>query len=369
MHTPLEGEGPANPAPPAASSADPPAPAAAQPERYGEVEGSGLTLWDAIQQGEIEEPPLMGWNAFQRWRAAAGRRPPMRSAEHPRGRTNVLESALHRTIMASVYGEQWRQELPPRPQDLPSEEQAAESSMVPYVPPPRPAPPLDGAAADGVRASFATARGTPVPAGSASLLSQDAQSETSEGSWKDVPVAELHRLLAQPYRPAVESLRSFEQRLLRVQASLSARHVAFHDAAAADSLEIARLMERYVGPGGDEALRQDLGRAADLDPDDPLADDSLARLLKVQALLRSQAAAAPEPPEEGALGGTATPEVHQIGTPRNVTKRLAPRFEEEALSPAKENTGPDTSSFPKGFVTELVESITKAQQGRAKSTI
>ena len=106
MHTPLGGDASASSALPAASAADPPGPTEAQSERYGEVEGSGLTLWDAIQQGEIEEPPLMTWNEFQRWRASAGRRPPMRSADHPRGRTNVLESALHRSIMAAVYGEQ-----------------------------------------------------------------------------------------------------------------------------------------------------------------------------------------------------------------------------------------------------------------------
>ena len=157
----------------------------------------------------------MTWNEFQRWRASAGRRPPMRSADHPRGRTNVLESALHRYIMAAVYGEHWRQELPPRPQ-APSDEVAApEGSMVPYVPPPRPPPPLGGEAVDGVRASFAAARGAPVPAGSASLVSQEAPSEASEGSWEEVPVAELQRRLAQPYCPAVESLRSFERRLLR----------------------------------------------------------------------------------------------------------------------------------------------------------
>ena len=116
----------------------------------------------------------MTWTEFQRWRASAGRRPPMRSADHPRGRTNVLESALHRSIMAAVYGEHWRQDLPFRP-PAPSDEAAApEGSMVPSVPPPRPAPPLDGEAADGVRASFAAASSTPVPAGSASLVSQEA---------------------------------------------------------------------------------------------------------------------------------------------------------------------------------------------------
>ena len=268
--------------------------------------------------------------------------------------------------------------------------------MVPYVPPPRPAPPLSREAVDGVRASVAAARGTPVPAGSASLVSQEALSEASEGSWKDVPVAELLRRLAQPYRPAVESLRSFERRLLRAQASLYSRQVSFDAAAAADNLETARLMDRYAGSSGAEALRQDVGRAADLDSENSLADDTLARLLKVQALLRSQAGEAPVPPtpheertggrygrggegrreirerseeDRGSLGGVAAPKLLRISAPRNVSFQLSPQIDVDASSPAREKEGIDASYIPKGFVSELVESITKAQQGRARSTI
>ena len=70
-----------------------------------EVSGSEKTLLAAIKDGEVPEPQLMRWNAWQRWRSELGRRPT--SAVDGYTTSAAQESALWKAVMAELHGPDW----------------------------------------------------------------------------------------------------------------------------------------------------------------------------------------------------------------------------------------------------------------------
>ena len=98
-----------------------------------QVSGSEKTLLNAIRDGDIERPRLMQWNDWQIWRRDVGRRPT--AARDGRSTTTTVESALWKSIMCELYGDDWLLRLA-QGGDLP--EETVESSL-PSVPSPVPA--------------------------------------------------------------------------------------------------------------------------------------------------------------------------------------------------------------------------------------
>ena len=70
-----------------------------------QVVGSDLTLLNAINEGIVPVPPLMGWDQWQSWRKTVGCRPHKRI--HGYGTEAKTESALWRAVMTDRYGEHW----------------------------------------------------------------------------------------------------------------------------------------------------------------------------------------------------------------------------------------------------------------------
>ena len=75
-----------------------------------QVSGSDKTLLEAIRDGDVPEPALMRWNAWQTWRStAAGRLPTMSVDGYSVSRAQ--ESALWKSVMLELYGTEWSMQL------------------------------------------------------------------------------------------------------------------------------------------------------------------------------------------------------------------------------------------------------------------
>ena len=74
-----------------------------------QVSGSDRTLIEAIRSGEVETPPLMGWNRWQQWRREAGMRPTVARDHHTT--TAAQETALWRSVMTELHGPDWTSTL------------------------------------------------------------------------------------------------------------------------------------------------------------------------------------------------------------------------------------------------------------------
>ena len=74
-----------------------------------QVSGSDKTLIDAIRDGEVPQPILMSWNAWQAWRSRAGRMP--RQATDGYTVSRAQEVALWKAVMNELYGEDWSIQL------------------------------------------------------------------------------------------------------------------------------------------------------------------------------------------------------------------------------------------------------------------
>ena len=70
-----------------------------------EVSGSDKTLLAAIGDGDVPQPSLMRWNAWQQWRSGPGCRPT--TARDGYSTTTQQESALWRTVMSELHGPDW----------------------------------------------------------------------------------------------------------------------------------------------------------------------------------------------------------------------------------------------------------------------
>ena len=67
----------------------------------------GKTLLDAIREGIVANPPLMGWNAWQRWRSTEGLRPTTRVDGQGNSTTTAQELQFWKAAMAELYGADW----------------------------------------------------------------------------------------------------------------------------------------------------------------------------------------------------------------------------------------------------------------------
>ena len=70
---------------------------------FRQLSGTTSTLLELIQQGEIPEPELMGFNRWEQWRRDAGRRPLIRVDGQVT--TSRQEAELWRATMQHFHGE------------------------------------------------------------------------------------------------------------------------------------------------------------------------------------------------------------------------------------------------------------------------
>ena len=71
----------------------------------------GKTLLDAIREGIVENPPLMGWNAWQRWRSTVGLRPTTRVDGQGNSTSSAQELQFWKAAMTELYGQDWTYQL------------------------------------------------------------------------------------------------------------------------------------------------------------------------------------------------------------------------------------------------------------------
>ena len=112
-----------------------------------QVSRSSKTLVEAIRDGDFETPALMGWNPWEKWRRDVGLRPTARTDGE--ATTSAQESALWKSTMLELYGDDWPLKLLEQGEELvvattqpgePSEQPAAGAYDVqPFVPGEQPA--------------------------------------------------------------------------------------------------------------------------------------------------------------------------------------------------------------------------------------
>jgi hypothetical protein len=74
-----------------------------------QISRSDRNLLDAIRNGEIQQPSLMHWNDWQRWRKYVGMRPTV--AVDGSNTSTAQESALWKSTMLELYGTEWAIDL------------------------------------------------------------------------------------------------------------------------------------------------------------------------------------------------------------------------------------------------------------------
>jgi len=75
-----------------------------------QISGSDKTLVDAINDGDIDKPNLMSWNAWQQWRSRGGGRRPTQERDGF-STTSTQEVAWYREVMAEQYGTSWAEDI------------------------------------------------------------------------------------------------------------------------------------------------------------------------------------------------------------------------------------------------------------------
>ena len=91
-----------------------------------EVSKTTKTLMQEILDQKIAKPELMGFNAWQKWRRGAGKRP-TRAADG-KSTTPREEADLFWRTMSSLYGESWREDLALTEAEEENEDGAAEEN-------------------------------------------------------------------------------------------------------------------------------------------------------------------------------------------------------------------------------------------------
>ena len=71
-------------------------------EYFQEVSKMELSLEQCIAQSLVEEPALMEFNDWQKWRRDSGTRPTVK--EDGRSTTSAQEAALWKSTMLRIYG-------------------------------------------------------------------------------------------------------------------------------------------------------------------------------------------------------------------------------------------------------------------------
>ena len=97
-----------------------------------QVTGSDRTLVEAIRHGEVERPPLMGWNDFQVWRRDHGKRPTQ--AVDGFSTETTVETALWRAVMLDLYGDDWSIRIAAGETGIVAPQPISQSSLIITIP-------------------------------------------------------------------------------------------------------------------------------------------------------------------------------------------------------------------------------------------
>ena len=189
-----------------------------------QVSGSDKTLIDAIRDGEVPQPILMSWNAWQAWRSRAGRMP--RQATDGYTVSRAQEVALWKAVMNELYGEDWSIQLASMEDPAAAVETAAEgveavadASLPENVAAARPAVERTLSSPG---SGFGTAPETPARA-VFRPASSPGSGQITPSSWlSDNPGTPtgLRARVLRPFRPAVETLEAYTDRVRRQVAAL-----------------------------------------------------------------------------------------------------------------------------------------------------
>ena len=76
---------------------------------FPEVSKTDLSLEDYISGGLVEQPALMEFNDWQKWRRDTGTRPTKK--DDGRATTSAQEAALWKSTMLRLYGDSWKIQL------------------------------------------------------------------------------------------------------------------------------------------------------------------------------------------------------------------------------------------------------------------
>ena len=179
-----------------------------------QVSGSTKTLLIAIRDGDVPKPGLMGWNEWQQWRRDVGGRPTV--VRDGATTTTTQESALWKSVMCELYGDQWALTLasgeamgPVAQAPLPSEPglapAAGAGAVTPRTSPRVERSPGSGDARPGA-ASPGSGKSSPVP----SWSSREPGSPTR-----------LNLLVLKAYSPEKELLEVYQNRIRRQAGALA----------------------------------------------------------------------------------------------------------------------------------------------------
>ena len=195
-----------------------------------EVSGSVDSLSHMIDDGQIEKPNLMAFNAWQQWRSRAGRRP---TVQRDGVRiTQRDEANLWRQTMAANYGDDWQIELEAgnADDDVAAGDEDDEDLRVQAEPAevPLQVSPAGEVLHPGATARAATARtaspGSGIGTATPGILETPRRQVTQEGlaspggSWKSADPgtpSTITGIVGRMYDPTVESLDVYQNRLQR----------------------------------------------------------------------------------------------------------------------------------------------------------
>ena len=188
-----------------------------------EVSASVDSLAHLIDDGQIEKPPLMAFNAWQQWRSRAGRRPTIQRDGVRMTQRN--EANLWKQTMAANYGDDWQIELEAGNDDddiAAGEEDDADLQVDEAEPPlqARPAGEVLNPGATARAASPGSGLGTATPRASETPRKQVTQEGLASpvGSWKSSDPGTPNTLIGmvgRAYDPTAESLDVYQNRLQR----------------------------------------------------------------------------------------------------------------------------------------------------------
>ena len=194
-----------------------------------EVSGSEKTLKQAIEDDDVEPPPLLEWNKWQKWRRDVGKRPSQRVDGSTT--SNTEEAALWKRTMEDRHGSDWATQLMNQvaETEAPVEgEETVQSSMVPSAEPasasaPQAPPPPTSTE----RPATPRTRLTQVSPGSgdaAILGSPGSEAQSPAPSWTSgspgTPGSMQARLEA-TYDPGKEPIERYLDRTARIAAALA----------------------------------------------------------------------------------------------------------------------------------------------------
>ena len=102
-----------------------------------QVSGSEKTLLEAIRDEDVPRPALMRWNDWQVWRSTSGRMPRMATDGYAVSRAQ--ESALWKSVMLELYGDDWSVRLlsaeadAPDPVETPAAREVVETELASWA--------------------------------------------------------------------------------------------------------------------------------------------------------------------------------------------------------------------------------------------